>query len=162
MKTGVETQSGSAVEVATRRGGVTSNATAASSHDTSANSFDRIKGAEVEVRNNCSNLRSKEKGLIATSRNMVDVEALVGPTWRGVRQLDSWDKTMAIRGIHPTRDNLSARGRGGGMKRNKKGGRITHHENSPVAKGQASHHRRRKEMSPPEVEANKQKQQIHR
>jgi len=85
VKTGVKTQRGSEVDVATRRGGVTSNATAASSHDTDANSLNRIKGAEVEVSNNSSNLRSKEKGVILTSRNMQEVEALVGPTRRGVR-----------------------------------------------------------------------------
>jgi len=84
VNTGVETQSRGAVDVATRRGGVTGDATGASSHDASANSLDRVEGAEAEVSNNCSNLRSKEKGFISTSRNMVDVEALVGPTRRGV------------------------------------------------------------------------------
>jgi len=154
VKTGVKTQSSGAVDVATRREGVTSNATAASSHDTSANRLDGVEGAEVEVSNNCSNLRSKEKGLIATSRNMVDVEALVGPTRRGVRQFDSRDKTTAIRGGHPARDNLGARSRGRGTRRG--GNRVTHRESSPVAKGQGSHQRRRRggSIHQPEGEAN--------
>jgi len=154
VKTGVKTQSSGAVDVATRRGGVTSNATAASSHDTSANRLDGVEGAEVEVSNNCSNLRSKEKGLIATSRNMVDVEALVGPTRRGVRQFDSRDKTTAIRGGHPARDNLGARSRGRGTRRG--GNRVTHRESSPVANGQGSHQRRRRggSIHQPEGEAN--------
>jgi len=141
VEAGVQTQRGSAVDVATRRGGDTSNATAASSHHTGANSFDRVKGAEVEVSNNGSNLRSKEKGVIPTSRNMNKVKALVGPTRRGIRQFDSQDKTTAIRGIHPARDNLGARSRGMGAK-GRRGGRITHREISPVAKGQASHQRK--------------------
>jgi len=154
VKTGVKTQSSGAVDVATRRRGVTSNATAASSHDSSANRLNGVKRTKVEVSNNCSNLRSKEKGFISTSRNMLDVEALVSPTRRGVRKFDSRDKTTATRGIHPTRDNLGARSRGG---RARGGNRVTHRESSPVAKGQASHQRRREEMSPPGGEENKPK-----
>jgi len=84
MKSGVETQSRSGVNVVSRRGDTTRNATAVSSHDSNANSLDTVEGAEVEVGNNRLNLRNKEKGFIPTSRNMVDVEALVGLTWRGV------------------------------------------------------------------------------
>jgi len=84
VKSGVETQSRSAVDMATRRGGMTGNATAASSHYTGANRFDRVKSTKVEVSNNRSNLRSKEKGFIPTSQNVNKVEALVGPTLRSV------------------------------------------------------------------------------
>jgi len=140
VKTGVKTQRGSAVDVATCRGGITGNATAASSHDSNAKSFDRVKSPKVEASNHSSNLRSKEKGVISTSRNMLDVEALVGTTRRGVRQFDSRDKTTAIRSGHPTRDNLGARSRGTGKRRG--GSTVTHRENSPVAKGQASHQRK--------------------
>jgi len=126
VESGVKTQRGRAVDVAMRRGGVTSNATAASSHDAGANSFDGVEGTEVEVSNDSSNLRSKEKGFIATSRNMNKVKALVGPTRRGVRQLDSRDKTTAIRSGHPARHNLGARSRGGRARRRRGGNRVTH------------------------------------
>jgi len=84
VKTGVKSQSSGTVDVATSRRGVTSNATAVRGHDTSANRLDRVKSTKVKVSNNCLNLRSIEKGFISTSRNMINVEALVGPTRRGV------------------------------------------------------------------------------
>jgi len=128
VKTGEKTLSRSAVDVATRGGGVTGNTAATSSHDTGANSFDTVKRSEIEVRNNRSNLRGKKQAVIRTSRNMHEVETQIGPTRCGVRQLDSQDETTATRDGHPTRDNLSARGRGGRARRNMGGNRVTHRE----------------------------------
>jgi len=70
---------------------------------------------------------------------MLNMEALVGSTQRSVRLFDSQDKTTAIRSGHPTQDHLVARSRGRGTRRGRGGNRVTHHETSPVARGQASH-----------------------
>ena len=162
VETGEKTQSSSAVDVATRSRGVTSNTTAAGSHDTGTNSFNTVEGAEVEVRNNSSNLRSKEKGIISTSLNMVDVETLVDPTRRGVRQFDSRDETTATSNAHPPRDYLSTRGRGRGTTRNRGGNRVTHREKFTCSKrpGEPPKEGEEGKYPPPGGEANNRSETV--
>jgi len=79
VETGVKTQRGSAVDVATSRGN-SEGFTAASSQDPETNLLNSVEGAEVEARNNMSNLIIELRVVVAATPTVNNAETSVVST----------------------------------------------------------------------------------
>jgi len=130
VETGVKTQGGSAVDVATSSSN-SQGLTAASSQDPETNLLNSVEGAEVEARNNMSNLIVEVRVVVPATPNVNNAETSVVPTRRSIRKSMNGHKSTFAGSNSPSHQGVGAGRRGGN--------RVTHRESSPVAKGQASH-----------------------